>query len=298
MKHQFCEGTPWAEEALRGFREWIRLLNYSDSNAYNSPRKAEEFLLFALHEGRSSIKEIDQELTQKFFEHLGTRGNKRRAGGLGMCSLWNYRYSLNLLARYLRETGQAHFVVDESLKRRPIMHREILTPREIKNLYEVIEDNALGLRDKAMLSVFYGCGVRRNEGAHLEVKDILLESKMLYVRRGKGYKERYVPLTGKVRTDIQNYLVYGRPELLKGKPDPKNLLVAVTGNRMSASAMYERLQTLKEQAQIPRPVGLHTLRHSIATHLLQSGMKLEQIARFLGHRTLESTQIYTHIAHV
>ena len=290
--------THQLEEAVKGFRTWIRLLNYSESNAYNSPKKAEEFLLFAFHEGRSTIKDLDRELTQKFFEHLSTRSNQRRAGGLSMCSLWNYRYSLNLFARYLRETGQAHFVIDEILKRRLLIPKEILTPREIKNLYDATEDNALGLRDKAMLSVFYGCGVRRNEGAHLEVKDVLLERKTLYVRKGKGYKERYVPMTGKVKDDLQNYLMQGRPELLNKKPDPQKLFVNVAGKGMGAAAMYVRIQSLKEQAKITRPMGLHTLRHSIATHLLQSGMKLEQIAKFLGHSTLESTQIYTHIAQV
>jgi integrase/recombinase XerD len=291
MEHQF-------EKALTGFREWLRLLNYSKANVYNSPKKIEEFLRYALQQGKTTWNEFDQELIRSFFEYLSIRKNERRPGGLSLHSLWNYRYTLNLFARYLRETGQAHIVIDETLKRRPILVKEVLTPREIKNLYEAIEDNALGMRDKTMLSVFYGCGVRKNEGAHLEVTDVLLESKMLYVRRGKGYKERYVPMTGKVKDDIQTYLVYGRPELLKSKSDPQNLFISVTGKAMKASALYMRLQTLKEQAKITRPVGLHTLRHSIATHLLQSGMKLEQIAKFLGHSTLESTQIYTHIARV
>lgn len=291
MTHQY-------EEAIKNFREWIRLLNYSESNVYNSPKKIEEFLLFALQEGKHTLSDFDQELTKKFFEYLSTRTNQRREGGLSMSSLWNYRYSLNLFARYLRETGQAHFAVDKGQKRKLIIPKEILTPREIKNLFAITEDSATGLRDRALLSVFYGCGVRKNEGAHLEVKDVLLESKMLYVRRGKGYKERYVPMAKHVREDIENYLVYGRPELLNKKADPKKLFINAKGKGMGAAAIYGRLQTLKAQAKITKPVGLHTLRHSIATHLLQSGMKLEQIGKFLGHGTLESTQIYTHIAQV
>ncbi len=289
MKHQM-------EEALKGFREWIRLLNYSAANVYGSPRKAEEFLLYAMQEGKENLNEFDQELTEKFFEHLGTRSNQRRAGGLSMSSLCNYRYALNLFARYLRETGQAHMAIDETQKRQPITQREILTPAEIKRLYEVTEDDATGMRDKVMLSVFYGCGIRRNEGAHLEVKDVLMERKLLYVRQGKGYKERYVPMAIKVRRDIQDYLLHGRPELLTNKPDPQTLFITVTGKRMGAAGIYERIRLLRRRAKISKPMGLHTLRHSIATHLLQSGMKLEQIAKFLGHSTLESTQIYTHIS--
>ena len=86
--------------------------------------------------------------------------------------------------------------------------------------------------------------------------------------------------------------------MVENEPDPQTLFITVTGKRMGPAGLYERIRLLRRRAKINKPMGLHTLRHSIATHLLQSGMKLEQIAKFLGHSTLESTQIYTHIAQV
>jgi len=158
--------------------------------------------------------------------------------------------------------------------------------------YEAATGTPLGLRDKAMLALYYGCGLRKNEGLGLNAGDILPEKDLILVR--KGYKARYVPLTGPNKTDLENYLIYGRPYLLNGRKE-EALLLTTSGRRLKAP--FERIQKLKREAGITKPLGLHTLRHSIATHLLQSGMPLEQIRRFLGHSSLESTQIYTHIVH-
>ena len=146
-----------------------------------------------------------------------------------------------------------------------------------------------------MLAVHYGCGLRRTEGINLDVNDLLQGKNLLFVRKGKNYKERYVPMTEAVKEDIRNYIEYSRPLLIKYPTHA--LFLNMKGVRISSNTMAVRLQQLKEKAGIDKEAGLHTLRHSIATHLLQSGMKLAQIKQFLGHSSLESTQIYTHIAH-
>jgi len=161
-------------------------------------------------------------------------------------------------------------------------------------LYAVTDDNVLGIRDRAMLSVFYGCGLRLQEGASLECSDILHDRKMLYVRRGKGYKERYVPIAEKSYLDIQLYIEQARPELLQ-RPCAALFLDANKGRPIHKQSLYLRIKALVRKAGIGKQVGTHSLRHSIATHLLQSGMKLERIKEFLGHAALDSTQIYTHL---
>jgi site-specific recombinase XerD len=169
-----------------------------------------------------------------------------------------------------------------------------LTLSEIKALYNACEGDLLGMRDRAMLAVYYGCGLRRNEGINLDVNDVLISKNLLFVSKGKNYKERYVPMTESVKEDIMNYLDFARPMFLNR---PANaLFLSYAGNRLITQSMATRLQKLKEKAGIEKEAGLHTLRHSIATHLLQSGMKLSQIKRFLGHSSMESTQIYTHLA--
>ena len=119
---------------------------------------------------------------------------------------------------------------------------------------------------------------------------------MLYVRKGKGYKERYVPFTESIKTDFKIYLQECRPKLVKEQTE-EAFLTNNQGKRIGSTAQNKRLKELLKQTGITKPIGLHSLRHSIATHLMKSGMSIEDIAKFLGHAHLSSTQIYTHIAH-
>jgi integrase/recombinase XerD len=155
---------------------------------------------------------------------------------------------------------------------------------------------AMQLRDRAMLTVFYGCGLRRSEGFHLDKGDLDTGKMLLHVRKGKNYRERFVPLTGLSVTCLQEYLYEGRPYFLAARNEA--FFVGHNRRRLSGAAMLLRLQKLielTEDGELSRKeVHLHTLRHSIATHLLANGMTLERIAEFLGHSSLESTQLYTH----
>jgi site-specific recombinase XerD len=198
--------------------------------------------------------------------------------------------------RYLTESGQGSFTVKLRIKGKSTNIKSILTLQEISKLYDAVKDDIFGLRDKAMLALYYGCGLRKNEAVNVNVGDILAGKDLVYVRKGKGYKERYVPLAGSAKADLENYILYARPHLAGDKKNDA-LFLNVSGNSLSGDTCYMRLQTLKNTAGIHKPVGLHTLRHSIASHLLHSGMQLEQIQRFLGHSSMESTQIYTHLQH-
>jgi integrase/recombinase XerD len=91
----------------------------------------------------------------------------------------------------------------------------IFTKGEIKALQNACDSDVLGIRDKAMLAVYYGCGLRRNEGLNLDVNDILFSKNLLYVRKGKNYRERYVPMAEGVKEELQNYVDYARPILMK-----------------------------------------------------------------------------------
>lgn len=145
-----------------------------------------------------------------------------------------------------------------------------------------------------MLSVFYGCGLRKNEGLHLDVSDVLFKQGLLYVRKGKNRKERYVPMGAKVQADLISYLEKARP-LFMPELTEMGLFLNYTGHSLSGVSHAARLHKLVVKAEIEVKCSLHTLRHSIATHLLRNGMPLRQVSEFLGHASLESTQIYTHI---
>jgi integrase/recombinase XerD len=198
----------------------------------------------------------------------------------------------------LRETEQIHININinprSDFSERIQPEKIILTPAEIQALYRVTEENILGYRDKAMLSIYYGCGLRRAEGIRLNIEDIHINKSTVFIKKSKTGRQRYVPMNKQVKNDIENYINRARIYLTTNK-DEKALFLTYRGKRISGNGMIRRLKHLTEKAEINKPVGLHTLRHSIATHLLLSGMTLENVSKFLGHHSLESTQIYTHI---
>lgn len=199
--------------------------------------------------------------------------------------------------RYLQETGKPFFEIPIKTRQDKETNKTILTQNEIKALYKAYDNDILGIRDRAILSVYYGCGLRRSEGINLDVNDILLKEKRVYVRKGKNYKERYVPMTEAVKDDLENYIYVAREKIRSFKnTKPEALFLSMQVKRLCGNALIRRIHKLAESAGIQKEIGLHTLRHSIATHLLQSGMTLEEVKQFLGHSSLESTQIYTHLA--
>ena len=276
------------------FKDWLRLLNFEPSTIKYAPMKAREFFGWLEQQQIKEIENVNKPVISNYFDYLKNRQNKKKGGKLSKNYLRTHLTALRKLAKYLRESGQSSFEVDIKLPGSPQNNITIFTKEEIKDLYSACDTDVLGMRDRAMLAVYYGCGLRRNEGVNLDINDILFDKNFVFVRKGKNYKERYVPMSAGVKEDLQNYIDFVRPVLIK--TSAKALFLNQYGKRLGSNSMADRLQNLKEKAEINKEAGLHALRHSIATHLLQSGMELEKIKRFLGHSSLESTQIYTHIA--
>ncbi len=296
------EGTifkaPMTPEFIRltaSFAQWLRLLNFERSTVKYAPGKVQEFLSWLESNGILEIKGITREIITAYFDYLTHRTNQRNGGRLRKNTLRTHVTTLRKFSRYLRESEGETFDVSLQIKGKLYNVKDIFTKVEIKTLYEATSSDVYGLRDKAILSVYYGCGLRRSEGVALDMKDVLLDRNLLYVRKGKNYKERYVPMTAAVKEDLKDYIECARPFLVKTATHA--LFLTQYGTRMKGNAMIDRLHQLKEKVGINKDAGLHSLRHSIATHLLQSGMELEKIKQFLGHSSLESTQIYTHISH-
>lgn len=285
---------------LANYRNWLETLNYSATTIRNNPKYVREFILWSRIVG---LDEITSPLLERWFKHLSVRKNRVKEGGLSLNYIKSYRYALTHFSRFLQETGHIGFEVHVSLKSIEEKPCKVLSREEIAQLYAAtdyytdpgIKDRGLlSARERVILGLYYGCGLRKTEGVHVEVKDVDLIRNLLYVRKGKNAKERYVPIAEGVIKDLVHYLDHARPQLLR-KGDLPELLVTWFGGSMSGTTICRKVHLLGELAGLDDPVSLHKLRHSIATHLLQSGMKLEQIARFLGHSSLESTTIYTHI---
>ena len=290
---------------IQAFEKWLTTLGYAPSTIYGSMRYVTDFFFYLKLAEITTIEQITPAILNDYHHHLQKRKNKRQNGSLSTNYITANINALKRFSRYLQQSGQHFFEVGIKTRPRKDTGKTILSPAEIQSLYKACSNDMLGIRDRAMLSVYYGCGLRRSEGISLDVKDVLPDQKRLYVRKGKNYRERYVPMTTAVQQDLENYIHVSRKYLQSFKPQKDEaLFISLQSRRMSGNALIGRLHKLQQIAGIHketcaepgRSIGLHTLRHSIATHLLQSGMTLEEVSRFLGHSSLESTQIYTHIA--
>jgi len=288
------ELAPTYQHSLTAFTEWLGILGYAEATQKGIPERLGECLLWLQEKQITSIHQIDQHHIDTFLSKQETRPNKRRGGGLSASYLNKYIQALKLWNSFLAQTNSAHLELSlEYYEANPELPT-VLTEKEIRQLYQACTEDEFGLRDRAILGLYYGCGLRRSEGVAVDVPDVQFSRGLLYVRKGKGNKERYVPLAGQVAEDLRWYLIEARPKLLKSYKSP-SLLISYRSGRPQGQSIALRLAGLVESVGIAKPVGLHSLRHSIATHLLRHGMPLPEIQRFLGHASLESTQIYTHL---
>jgi len=297
----------------QSFKEWLDVQGYAPSTVYNLPNHIRELLHYLESKDIQNIKELNIKHIENYYQTLKERSNQRRGGGLSNGHLNKHIQSLRKFTTYLRKVGRLEIpeinLKDEETENRIIYltvdeiqqlfkaTRQSIEPRERVNVrtYEAIQS-----RDRAMLAVFYGCGLRRTEGVSLDVGDINFDKSVLHVRKGKNYKERLVPISKTNLKYLTEYVYDHRPELTNGSKAEALFIAYSTTKRMQGQSLFIRLKNLQyqtgDQDLIEKEIGLHTLRHSIATHFLQAGMKLESISRFLGHSSLESTQIYTHVA--
>jgi integrase/recombinase XerD len=299
--------NPGFEHLFYAYRQWLDILGYCEMSVENLPRVIRE-LLHHLEtcQGLKSITQLKPAHLKSYYEYVSTRANERRGGALSNNYLNKHVQSIEKFMEFLHHRG-LHDLPPVTLKQLRLGRPDItvLTHEEIAQLYATTErpvttpkQEALNARDRALLSVLYGCGLRRNETAHLEVGDINFDTRVLHVRKGKMYKERFVPIGKAGAKHLEDYVYNHRSVLLLSQTHSR-LFIALGGKPLLGGGMYMRLQLMQSQVDDPvlrqKNITLHSLRHSIATHLLGAGMDLQRIQRFLGHSSLESTQIYTHL---
>jgi integrase/recombinase XerD len=161
----------------------------------------------------------------------------------------------------------------------------VLSKNEVKSILEA----PINLKHRAMLSLIYACGLRRSELLNLTLKDILSDRNLLFIRQSKGKKDRVVPISIKLIEMLRDYYKAFKPKtwLFEGQE---------VGKKYSERSIQLVLNQAVEKAKIVKPVSLHWLRHSYATHLLESGTDLRYIQELLGHSSSRTTEIYTHVS--
>ncbi len=167
----------------------------------------------------------------------------------------------------------------------------VLDLDSIEHLLDSIElDSPLGIRDRALFELIYSCGLRISEAVELTVDRVYLSERLLRVR-GKGDKERLVPMGAHAHEWLSEYLEEARPAIAR-RPEAA-LFLNSRGEKLSRKGMWKRFREICDRAGVDAKV--HTLRHSFATHLLEGGADLRAVQELLGHADISTTQIYTHV---
>jgi site-specific recombinase XerD len=291
------------EKQIQQYGHYLRAVGYAESTVKSSPWLLRELLAYLESKSILDIANIEREDIEGFMKSLKQRASLRNpADKIAASHQAKYWQAVQNFDKYLRQTGQTSLAMPKRKNLAQTQKKiEVLSQAEIQELYALCElSHPLGLRDRAMLAVFYGCGLRRKEGLSLELDDIKDGHNLIHVRAGKGRKERYVPMSRAVKEAIQQYINQARPELLKGSQS-QSLFISERGTKVGSETLSFRLKNMSEKAASEalraRQLTLHLLRHSIATHLFERGMNIKRVGQFLGHAHLENTQIYTHISH-
>ncbi len=284
---------------LEGYKEWLGIIGYAESSVKTLPQQLEPFFFHLKESGIQNLELVPKEIIRSYYQTLKHRRSQQTGELLKNSTLNGHIRNLNLFSNYLEETGQGSLQIDLKYERIEPAEKEVMSLYEIDQLYQACEEGIQGLRERAILSLYYGCGLRSSEGINLNVNDILLDKQLVHVRKAKNSRARYVPFVSSQKQDFKLYLQHCRSSMVEAEQNA--FLINNRGKRISSTATAKVLKSLiiktENEALKDKKIGLHTLRHSIATHLLESGMGIENISQFLGHQRIRSTQTYLHLSY-
>jgi len=247
------------------------------------------FITYASVKGASSPTSVSARMLREYVYHL-------KDLGLSPASI---RRNVSAVRTYFKFLLGEGYVVRDPSERLETPKRwrtlpEVLGVEEVEKLLAAPSlDEPLAFRDRAMLELAYGAGLRVSEWISLNVRDVMLQDHLVRVF-GKGAKERLVPIGRRAIGAIAIYLRELRPSLEKGEGKGV-LFLNARGQPLSRMGAWKILRKYVNQAGITKPVSPHTLRHSFATHLLEGGADLRAVQEMLGHVDISTTQIYTHV---
>jgi len=277
------------------FTQWLSRLGYAETTTISYQQRLESFILWLKTQHIQNLDEIKQPHFEAFKTHLEKRTNiNKKSGGLSLSYIQSHINTIKLFSRYLQLTeGKPILTTEIKVNGQKTNQTIVLTKPEIKQMYESTDNSPSGYRDRAILAIFYACGLRSGEGLRLEPNHIHYGKGLLYVAPGKNNRSRFVPMNETTMQHLKEYETYSRSLNVTVN---KTFFLNTRGNAITANCINNRIKYLADKSTINKRVYVHLLRHSIATHLLQEGMEIESISQFLGHSTLEATQIYAHLA--
>ena len=237
-----------------------------------------------------SVSSVTIGLISEFFRGLGMRN-------VSSNTFNRYLTSIRNIHRYLFMNGLAKTDISLRIKQRKVSSRlpEILTSEDIDNLINQIEISSfVGIRDSAMIELFYACGLRVSELINLDKNSLSIKDGMIRVL-GKGNKERVIPIYPKAINSLVRYIERSKVEFANKKVDNK-IFLSLNGKKMTRQGIWKMINDRSKDAGINSKVHPHIFRHSFATHLVEGGANLKAVQELLGHASINTTQIYTHLS--
>lgn len=291
--------------------QYLQKLGYNPNSNRSHYLHTREFLHWLELQGIQNVQQVKPGHIEQYHEYLQQRPNRKDNTTLSPKSIYGHLKGIEHFFDMLQSKGETTihpmntFTIPYPLED---TERTILTQPEIKELYR----HCINYQERAILSLAYGCGLRVGELEKCNVEDLQLKDGIIIVPEGKGKKRRVVPISKAVIKDLTDYFNQERTEPTdpaeRGKPTYKQAFIFNRKGRRMKDYTYNSI--LKEiivrtSNSLPRPFGkalkdkeisIHNLRHSIATHLLENGVSVEQVRQFLGHSQIETTETYTHIS--
>ena len=291
---------------LAEYVTWLDTLGYSKHWINACEFGARNFLEWLENRKIQSITQITAKHIDEYYHYTETRPNMLNKGRLlGIKQLNHIFIAIDKLLEFLHQYGMtnAPTPVKRQIKTdkiEQILKVEVFTQEEIKTLRDSIPNTyhwfffekreARHYELRLIFALCYGCGLRCSESYNMQIQDIDFDRKTVFVKQGKNYKDRIIPMSSGVYKELQDYVYNFRHKL---KLNHNRLFFS--SQRMIAHRLKDLQKNCPDENIRVKRVYPHILRHSIATHLLQNGMSIENISMFLGHSSLDTTQIYTHL---
>jgi integrase/recombinase XerD len=292
------------QKLAQSFYQYQKRLGYVPNSYKARFNYLNEFLHWLECKGNTDITSVAAPEISQYYNYISSRPSKKDGGALSQKTTHSHMRILRDLFEMLLQDGQIKINPTATLKfyyPQSSEERNTITQQEVQQLYEVCNT----AQERAILSLAYGCGLRAAELQNCNIEDIKLREKILIVPKGKGNKRRIIPMSNGVVKDLSNYYYNEREALTQGRDyklttsNQNAFMLHSRGGRMMDDTYNKYLKALIErtenEALKEKQITIHNLRHSIATHLLEQGIPVEQVRIFLGHSQLETTQIYTHI---
>lgn len=297
--------------AIDAYLAELEARRFSHSRRYHSARMLERLLLY-LREAHSITdwRAVNETHLRDFAVYAATRHRSPKGKHISAATLRQWLAIIRSFFVWMNRNGRLLHNPAGRLafprKAQPLPH--VLNESDIARLIETPDTGtALGIRDRALMETLYATGIRHAEAYRLDLYDVDTAAQRLIIRLGKGQRDRLVPLTETAAHWLSRYVTAARPELAAGKwwgkgqrrgqpkliPPTSALWLSVTGRRLSYAMIAERIGHYAVQVELK--ASMHTFRHCCATHLLRGGASVRHVQQLLGHRDLNTTEIYTHI---